>query len=77
MKTMDSPTPDHKHEKASHPQGNATNQIQGSGIKKVNIWDLCIDNLAKYKDYTVSDVCSTDWPKKDSANFESQNFEGP
>ena len=26
---------------------------------------------------TVSDVCSTDWPKKDSANFESQNFEGP
>ena len=25
---------------------------------------------------TVSDVCSTDWPKKDSANFESQNFEG-
>ena len=27
--------------------------------------------------FTVSDVCSTDWPKKDSANFESQNFEGP
>ena len=26
---------------------------------------------------TVSNVCSTDWPKKDSANFESQNFEGP
>ena len=26
---------------------------------------------------TVSDVCSTDWQKKDSANFESQNFEGP
>ena len=26
---------------------------------------------------TVSDVCSADWPKKDSANFESQNFEGP
>ena len=28
-------------------------------------------------DLTVSNICSTDWPKKDSANFESQNFEGP
>ena len=27
--------------------------------------------------FTVSDVCSTDWPKKDSANLVSQNFEGP
>ena len=27
--------------------------------------------------HTVFDVCSTDWPKKDSADFESQNFEGP
>ena len=35
-------------------------------------WDL-----ATFHIHTVSDVCSTDSPKKDSTNFESQNFEGP
>ena len=34
-------------------------------------------NILKCQLHTVSDVCSTDWPKKDSTNFESQNFEGP
>ena len=35
------------------------------------------DYNSLYQNLTMWDLCTIDWPKEDTANFESQNFEGP
>ena len=45
--------------------------VKGTKLK----WKVSVSAKKKFR-HTVSNVCSTDWPKKDIANFESQNFEG-